>query len=116
MPKQFKAGDVRKVRGLKDKRASEIFAAITRWIEARSVKRKERWIVRACEIVELGSMGGRRKSCSGTLSKTVFCRKTRWLASLYLLALENFVKTFKLGLPQSLAVPRHLFRITRPRL
>jgi hypothetical protein len=42
MPKQFKASDIRKVRGLNDKRASEIFAAITRWLEARSVKRKER--------------------------------------------------------------------------
>jgi hypothetical protein len=42
MPKQFKASDVRKVRGLKDKRASEIFAAITRWTEAGTVKRKER--------------------------------------------------------------------------
>lgn len=42
MPKQFKAGDVRKVRGLKDKRSSEIFAAITRWTEAGTVKRKER--------------------------------------------------------------------------
>jgi hypothetical protein len=42
MPKQFMAGDIRKVRGLKEKRASEIFAAITRWLEAGSVKRKER--------------------------------------------------------------------------
>ena len=42
LPKQFKAGDVHKVRGLKDKRSSEIFAGITRWIEAGSVKRKER--------------------------------------------------------------------------
>jgi hypothetical protein len=42
MPKQFKAGDVRKVSALKNKRPSEIFAAITRWIEAGSVKRKER--------------------------------------------------------------------------
>ena len=40
MPKQFKASDVRKVHGLKDKRASEIFAAITRWTEAGTVKRK----------------------------------------------------------------------------
>ena len=44
MPKQFKAADVRKVRGVKDKRPSEIFAAITRWIEAKSVKRKERGV------------------------------------------------------------------------
>ena len=42
LPEQFKAGDIRKVRGLKDKRSSEIFAAITRWTEAGSVKRKER--------------------------------------------------------------------------
>jgi hypothetical protein len=42
MPKQFKAGDVRKMSALKNKRPSEIFAAITRWIEAGSVKRKER--------------------------------------------------------------------------
>jgi hypothetical protein len=42
MPKQFKASDVRSVRGLKDKRSSEIFAAITRWIEAGTVKRKDR--------------------------------------------------------------------------
>lgn len=42
LPKQFKAGDVHKVRGLRDKRPSEIFAGITRWIEAKSVKRKER--------------------------------------------------------------------------
>ena len=44
MPKQFRAGDVHKVRGLKEKRDSEIFAAIVRWIEAGSVKRKERGI------------------------------------------------------------------------
>lgn len=44
LPKQFKAGDVRKIRGLGAKRASEIFAAITRWIEAKSVKRKERGV------------------------------------------------------------------------
>jgi hypothetical protein len=42
MPKLFKAGDIRKVRGLKGKRHSEIFAAITRWKEAGRVKRKER--------------------------------------------------------------------------
>ncbi len=42
MPKQFKASDVRKVRGLKGKRPSEIFAAITRWIEAGTAKRKSR--------------------------------------------------------------------------
>jgi hypothetical protein len=42
LPKQFKARDVRQVRGLKDKRPSEIFAAITRWIEAGLAKRKTR--------------------------------------------------------------------------
>jgi hypothetical protein len=42
LPKQFKAGDIRKVRELMDKRPSEIFAAITRWTEAGTVKRKER--------------------------------------------------------------------------
>jgi hypothetical protein len=42
LPQQFKAGDIHKVRGLKDKRSSEVFAAITRWTEAGTVKRKER--------------------------------------------------------------------------
>jgi len=42
MPERFKAGDVRKVRAVQNKRPSEIFAGITRWIEAGSVKRKER--------------------------------------------------------------------------
>jgi hypothetical protein len=42
MPKQFKASQIRIVRGLGNKRSSEIFAAITRWIEAGAVKRKER--------------------------------------------------------------------------
>ncbi len=44
LPKQFKASDVRSVRGLKDKRPSEIFAAVTRWIDAGSVKRKARGV------------------------------------------------------------------------
>lgn len=44
LPKQFKASDIREVRGLKDKRPSEIFAAITRWIEAGLVKRKSRGV------------------------------------------------------------------------
>jgi len=39
LPNQFKASNVRQVRGLADKRPSEIFAGITRWIEAGSVKR-----------------------------------------------------------------------------
>jgi hypothetical protein len=42
IPKQFKAADVRKVREVANKRPSEIFGAITRWIEARVVKRKDR--------------------------------------------------------------------------
>ena len=42
MPKQFKASDVRRVRGLRSKRPSEIFAAITRWIDAGLAKRKKR--------------------------------------------------------------------------
>ncbi len=42
LPKQFKASNVRQVRGLKGKRPSEIFAAITRWIEAGLAKRKAR--------------------------------------------------------------------------
>jgi|SRR5579863_9822068 len=42
LPKQFKASDVRNVRGLKQKRPSEIFAAITRWIDAGAAKRKAR--------------------------------------------------------------------------
>jgi hypothetical protein len=44
LPKQFKASDIRAVRGLRDKRSSEIFAAITRWIEAGAVKRRDRGI------------------------------------------------------------------------
>ncbi len=44
MPKQFKASNVRGVRGLKDKRSSEIFAAIIRWIDAGTVKRRERGV------------------------------------------------------------------------
>jgi hypothetical protein len=42
LPRQFKASDVRSVRGLRSKRPSEIFAAITRWIEAGLVKRRAR--------------------------------------------------------------------------
>lgn len=44
LPKQFKASHIRGVRGLKSKRPSEIFAAITRWIEAGLVKRKARGV------------------------------------------------------------------------
>jgi hypothetical protein len=42
LPKQFKAADVRGIRSVAGKRSSEIFAAITRWIESGSVKRKSR--------------------------------------------------------------------------
>ncbi|HLW72104.1 MAG TPA: hypothetical protein VKS22_15945 [Candidatus Binataceae bacterium] len=42
LPKQFKASDVRVMRSVAHKRPSEIFAAITRWIEAGAVKRKAR--------------------------------------------------------------------------
>ncbi|HTW88772.1 MAG TPA: hypothetical protein VMD75_12285 [Candidatus Binataceae bacterium] len=35
---------MRDVRGLKGKRSSEIFAAITRWIDAGAVKRRERGV------------------------------------------------------------------------
>jgi hypothetical protein len=44
MPKQFKAGDVRSVREVRNKRPSEVFAAITRWIDAGAVKRKARGV------------------------------------------------------------------------
>jgi len=44
LPKQFKAADLRKVRGIAQKKSSEIFAAITRWIEAKLVKRKNRGV------------------------------------------------------------------------
>ncbi len=44
LPKQFKASNIRAVRGLHNKRPSEIFAAITRWIEAGAVKRKARGV------------------------------------------------------------------------
>jgi len=40
LPRKFKASDLRQVRGLKDKRSSELFAAVTRWIQAGSVKKK----------------------------------------------------------------------------
>jgi len=43
MPERFKAGDVRKVRAVQNKRPSEIFAGITRWIEAGSVKPELGW-------------------------------------------------------------------------
>jgi hypothetical protein len=42
LPRQFKAADVRKVRAVTGKRPSEVFAAITRWIQMGSAKRKSR--------------------------------------------------------------------------
>ena len=42
MPKQFRAADVSKLPSIKGKRSSEIFAGISRWVEAGAVKRKER--------------------------------------------------------------------------
>jgi hypothetical protein len=42
LPKQFKAADVQRIRAVAGKRSSEIFAAIARWIEGGSVKRKSR--------------------------------------------------------------------------
>lgn len=44
LPKQFKAADMRKVNLVKNKRPSELFAAITRWIEAGMVTRKTRGV------------------------------------------------------------------------
>jgi hypothetical protein len=44
LPKQFKAADIRTISAVKSKRPSEIFAAITRWIEAGSVRRKARGV------------------------------------------------------------------------
>jgi hypothetical protein len=44
VPKEFSAADVRNIRGLKQKRPSEIFAAITRWIEAGLAKRRSRGV------------------------------------------------------------------------
>jgi hypothetical protein len=49
LPSQFKAADLRKLREIADKRSSEIFAAITRWIEAKSVRRKERGVYERVE-------------------------------------------------------------------
>jgi hypothetical protein len=44
LPRQFKASDVHLVRGLKGKRPSEVFAAITRWIQMGSARRKARGV------------------------------------------------------------------------
>jgi hypothetical protein len=42
LPRQFRASDIRTVGAVKDKRHSELFSAITRWVEAGTVKRKDR--------------------------------------------------------------------------
>ncbi len=42
LPKEFRVSDARKVRTVSHKPSSEIFSAITRWIEAGQVKRKDR--------------------------------------------------------------------------
>lgn len=44
LPKQFSAADVRENRAVKHKRPSEIFAAITRWIDAGMVSKKSRGV------------------------------------------------------------------------
>ena len=44
LPKEFKTSHIRAVPGIKDKRLSEVFAAITRWIDAKLVNRKSRGI------------------------------------------------------------------------
>jgi hypothetical protein len=41
LPSQFKASDIRTVRAVKDKGSSELFATITRWMEAGRLKRKD---------------------------------------------------------------------------
>ena len=44
LPKEFKASDIRKIRGMAAKRPSELFAGITRWIQGGAVKKKKRGI------------------------------------------------------------------------
>jgi hypothetical protein len=44
LPKEFKASHIGAVSAVKHKRPSEWFAAITRWIDAKMVKRKSRGI------------------------------------------------------------------------
>jgi hypothetical protein len=44
LPKEFTASDVRNVQGLGEKASGEIFGAITRWINTKAVKRKDRGI------------------------------------------------------------------------
>jgi hypothetical protein len=61
LPKRFEPYQIRTVRGLKNKWSSEIFAAIIHWIEAGTVKRKDRGLYaleidrkrfRLCELRE----------------------------------------------------------------
>jgi hypothetical protein len=42
LPKKFQAADVRAIRGIKGKRPSEVFAAITRWIDLGTARRRSR--------------------------------------------------------------------------
>ena len=42
LPNEFKASHIRAVPQMRDKRPSEVFAAIARWMDAKMVKRKER--------------------------------------------------------------------------
>ena len=42
LPQQFKASDLRTLPGVEGKRSSQLFAAVTHWIEAGVVRRKER--------------------------------------------------------------------------
>jgi hypothetical protein len=42
--REFKSGEICKVRGQKDNRSPELFAAITRWIDSRAVKKQARGI------------------------------------------------------------------------
>jgi hypothetical protein len=46
LPRQFKAADVRLIRGIKEKSSSEVFAAITRWIRMGLARRKARGVYR----------------------------------------------------------------------
>lgn len=49
LPRQFQASHIRGLRGLRERRSSEIFAAITRWIDSGGVKRKSRGIYERVE-------------------------------------------------------------------
>jgi hypothetical protein len=55
LPKQFKASDVRGIGGVKDKGSSEIFAAVTRWIDAGMVKRKDRGLYERAQTPKLST-------------------------------------------------------------